>query len=547
METAGFGMSRGTVWEGPLAPGRTLRPMAERLPPPRLIGLFLGPALAAILYFTLPAASESGGPGLSHAGRMTVALGAWLAAWWITEAIAIEAAALLPLALFPLAGVATMKDAARPYADEVVFLFLGGMLLGSALERWNLHRRLALRVMLLLGASPARLVGGLMLATAVISMWVSNTAAAVMMLPIGVGIVQLAHTHHEADGASQADRPARNFAIAAMLAIAQGASIGGVATIIGSPPNGVTVAFVARTFGDAPTFAEWALVGVPVMLVVLPAAWALLLLIFPVRGLRSGGAHGYLAGELRTLGPITRPELTLTTVFGLAAAAWIFREPLAHLVGLTRTDAAGKTTLLLTDAGIAILASLILFLAPVGGGRFALDWNTAGKIPWGILLLFGGGLSLAAAVEANGVDDFLAGLFGGLTGAPTVVVLAVFVLASIFLSEVGSNTAVATVLLPVVAGAAVKLGVPPEGACMCVGLGVSLAFMMPCGTPPNALVFTSGHLRVADMVKSGVLLNIACAVIITLAALFLVPLVWEIAPSTGGQSVEVEKASVPIQ
>lgn len=494
------------------------------MPFSRLLGLVLGPVAALLLFVLLPA-QQAGAvdSGLTPGGRMTLAIGAWLAVWWITEAIAIEAAALLPLALFPVLGVANMRDAAAPYADEVVFLFLGGMLLGAAMERWHLHQRVALLVMLALGASPARLIAGLLCSTAVISMWVSNTAAAIMMLPIAMGVIALAHGQHEQEGFSKEDKPSRNFAVACLLAIAYGASIGGVATIIGSPPNGVMVAFASKTLGETVTFGMWMKVGLPVMLVTLPTTWLLLLKMYSPKGLRVSGAREMLSMRLRELGPLSKGEVCVLVVFSLAAVAWIFRLPLADALSLTR-ERGGRTEYLLTDAGIAIIAALVLFLVPINWrrGEFALDWKTAGKVPWGILLLFGGGLSLAAAITANGVDDYLAELFAGLSGLHAIAVIAIIAASAVFISEIGSNTAVATVLLPVVATVAPVLGVAVMPLCFAVALGVSLAFMMPSGTPPNALVFTSGHLRVREMAQAGFVLNVACIGIITAACAVLV-------------------------
>lgn len=514
-------------------------PNAPAIPPTRLIGLVLGPVIAAIIFFILPAEQRDAAGqlvgGLSNSGRATLAVGGWLAIWWITEAMPIEAAAMLPLALFPIAGVASMKAAAAPYADEVVFLFLGGMLLGAAMERWNLHRRIALLVMLSVGTRPALLVGGLLFATAILSMWVSNTAAAIMMLPIAVGVIRLAHDRHLAAGgaidpdASAGDSsPARRFAVAAVLAVAYGASIGGVGTLVGTPPNGVLAGFLRTRFDDTLTFGEYFRLGFPVMLVVLPIAWALLLVLHPVRGMKLEGAEQLLRSELRGLGPVSRGEWSVITVAGLASFAWIFREPLAAALGLVRARAGGgKPEVLLTDAGIAIFAAMLLFLIPVGirRGEFALDWKTASRIPWGVLLLFGGGLSLAAAIEANGVDRYLAGMFQGLAGWPPLAVVLVTAAAAVFFSEIGSNTAVATVMLPVVATAAPVVGVHPYVLCFAVSFGVSLAFMMPSGTPPNALAFTTGHLRVRHMVRAGILLNLACILLITAAVYWLAPVV----------------------
>lgn len=489
----------------------------------RRIGLFLGPLAAVILYLALPHASPDASgaisAGLTHAGRMTLAIGAWLAVWWITEAIPIEAAALLPLVAFPLAGVCAMKAAAAPYADEVVFLFLGGMMIGATMERWGLHRRVALLTMLALGTRPAMLIAGLLCATALLSMWVSNTAAAVMMLPIANGVVKLVHQRNDS-GPHPHAKQAKNFAVAAMLAVAYGASIGGVGTLVGTPPNGVLAAFMRQTFSDSLTFGEYLKIGLPTMLLVLPVCWLLLLALFPMRGLHAEGAHHMLREDLRTLGRVTRGEWIVILVFALASLLWIFREPLAMALHLYRdrpgAAAGAKPEILLTDAGIAIGASLLLFLIPVRGkeGVFTLDWKTAGALPWGILLLFGGGLSLAAAIEANGVDKFLASAFHGLQGLHPFVLLLITAALAVFASEIGSNTAVATVLLPIVATAAPALGIRPELLCFAVSFGVSLAFMMPSGTPPNALAFTSGHLRVPDMARAGLCLNLASIAII---------------------------------
>lgn len=489
----------------------------------RKIGLSLGPLAAVAIYFVLPAAQldPSGmvASGLSHTGRLTLAIGAWLAVWWMTEAIPIEAAALLPLVALPLAGVANMKSAAAPYADEVVFLFLGGMMIGAAMERWGLHRRVALLTMLALGTRPAMLIAGLLCATSLLSMWVSNTAAAVMMLPIANGVVKLVHQRNQG-GPHPHSKQTQNFAVASMLAVAYGASIGGVGTLVGTPPNGVLASFIRQNLHGSLSFTEYLKVGLPTMLLVMPVCWGLLLWLFPTRGLHAEGAHHMLKADLRTLGPVTRGEWTVLSVFALASLLWIFREPVAMSFHLYR-DRVGaapgaKPEILLTDAGIAIGASLLLFLIPIRAkaGVFALDWKTAGALPWGILLLFGGGLSLAAAIEANGVDKFLASAFHGLQGLHPFVVILMTAALAVFASEIGSNTAVATVLLPIVATAAPALGVRPELLCFAVSFGVSLAFMMPSGTPPNALAFTSGHLRVADMAKAGLCLNLASILIV---------------------------------
>lgn len=488
----------------------------------RRLGLVLGPVVAALLYLLLPAgtvntAGELVG-GLTPGGRLTVAVGAWLALWWLSEAIPIEAAGLLPLAVFPVLGIASMREAAAPYANEVIFLFMGGLFLGAALERWGLHKRIALRIVLLAGTRPDRLVGGIMLATALISAWVSNTATAVMMLPIAVGVVRLVFERASLSPGSEDDAAARRFAVAAMLAVAYGASIGGVATIIGTPPNGVLVAFVKERYGDEVGFAEWLWIGVPLAALMLPVSWLLLTrVLFRMNLPEAPGAREHLRRELAELGPVGRGEWWVLGVFVSAALAWIFRVPLAELLGLVRPREGRAPEILLTDAGIAIAAALVMFAIPVDAKRgvFVLDWKTAGRIPWGVLLLFGGGLSLADAVEANRVDDAIASLLGGLAGVHPLLIILAVTTAAVFISEIGSNTAVVTTFLPIVAAVAAKLGVHPYLLAFPVALGASYAFMMPSGTPPNALVFSSGYLHVKDMVRAGFWHNLVSVVLIS--------------------------------
>ncbi|MBM4107336.1 MAG: SLC13/DASS family transporter [Phycisphaerae bacterium] len=491
---------------------------------PRWLGLLLGPLSALALWLVLPSAELDGAgqlvAGLTPEGRLTIAAGAWLAAWWLTEAIPIEAAGLLPLALFPVLGVATMRQAAAPFANEVIFLFMGGMLLGAGLERWGLHRRIALSIMLAVGTRPDRLIAGIMLATAFISMWVSNTATAVMMLPIAASVVRLV-----IDRSSASDLQRHHFGSAAMLAVAYSASIGGVATLIGTPPNGVMAAFIKEQYGESISFARWLGVGLPTVIVLLPAAWLLLTrALFRLPRDPLPDAAGMLHADLAALGPMGRGERSVLIVFACAALAWIFREPLSLALGLYTPRAGRKPDLWLTDAGIAIIAALTLFVLPAGRRTPVLDWATASRIPWGVLLLFGGGLSLADAVTTHGVDEAIGRIFQGLAGVhPIIIVLAVTAVV-VFVTEIGSNTAVTTTFLPVVAAVALKLGVPPYPLAVAVALSASCAFMMPSGTPPNALVFSAGHLRVHEMVKAGFWLNLVSIATITGVAYWLVGL-----------------------
>jgi len=476
-------------------------------------GLLAGPVVAIALYFVLP---HLGGENLSHAGKATLACIVLMSVWWLSEALPIQATALVPLVLFPILGIADIKKAAAPYADEVVYLFLGGMLLGVAMERWNLHKRFALWTILAVGTRPDRLVAGVMVASAAISMWVSNTATAVMMLPIGMSIVGLIGHRLDEPGGKHKE----NFAKAMMLGIAYAATIGGIGTVIGTPPNAVAAGFIKKTYGVELSFLEWIKVGVPIMLIFLPATWLILVkVICPFRAERLEGVHDVIRQELRDLGPPRAGEMLTFTVFVLTAAAWIFAKPL----GRGMSELIGRD-IQFADATIAIACALALFLIPVNFRKreFLLDWPSASRVPWGVLLLFGGGLSLAAAVSTTGVDTFIGSLFGGIHVHPFLLVLIVTTVV-VFATEVGSNTAIVTIFLPILAPAAAKLGVHPYMLIFPIAIGASYAYMMPTGTPPNALVFASGYLRVADMARAGILLNILSIVLITLYTYFVAP------------------------
>jgi sodium-dependent dicarboxylate transporter 2/3/5 len=365
------------------------------------------------------------------------------------------------------------------------------------------------------------LIGGMMLATAVLSMWVSNTATAVMMLPIAASVVALVR---EKSGAGDEKREGeiRQFATCLMLGVGYAATIGGVGTLIGTPPNAVLAGYISRTYGDTISFDRWLWIGLPVMLIFLPASWLLLTrVIFPVRLPELPGAREMLRRQLHALGRMSRGEKLVLVIFGLTALAWIFRPQLCELAGLVAKD--GKP--LLGDSGIAIIGALAMFLTPVSIKRreFVLDWKHAGKMPWGVLLLFGGGLSLAAAFEQHHVDTFVGSMFDGLRGASPLVVVLAMTTAVVFVTEVGSNTAVTNAFLTLVAGVSVSLNIHPYLLAFPIAIGASYAFMMPTGTPPNALVFASGHVRVTQMWRAGIVLNILSIAVITLIVYYLGP------------------------
>jgi len=483
--------------------------------------LGLGPLLAVVVYSLLPGAEgdESGAVvgGLTHGGRAVAACAVLMASWWMTEALPIEVTGLVPLALFPVLGVASMEEAAAPYATDIIFLFLGGMLLGQAMERWGLHTRFALMTISAVGSRPTRLVGGFLIAAAFLSMWVSNTAATVMMLPIGASVAALVRERFTGDGEGHGDRRSAEFGAAVVLAIAFGATIGGVGTLIGTPPTAQFAGFMART-GTRVTFLEWLRIGLPVLLVMLPVTWVVLTRIaFRMDGRALPGVRERIKGDLLGLGPMSRGERATMVVFVSTAAAWVGVPLVASIPGI-KGGWLGEALRNTKDSGIAIIAAIALFVIPVNirERRFVLSWREAERIPWGILLLFGGGLSLAAAIKANGVDLYIAGLADGLGGLPLLPMMLVFSLVCVLLTEFTSNTALVAAALPVGAAIAQRLEVPPAAVLITITLAASLGFMMPAGTAPNALVFASGRVSMRQMMRAGIWLDLLAAVLVPL-------------------------------
>jgi sodium-dependent dicarboxylate transporter 2/3/5 len=479
------------------APARAAPDAAAPAPRARLAGLVLGPLLCLVMLLVPPP------EGLAPAGWKVAAVAALMAAWWITEAVPVPVTGLLPLALFPPLGVATMAETAAPYADPLIFLFLGGFLIALGLERWNLHRRIALGVVSVVGTRPAALVGGFMLATAFLSMWVSNTATAVMMLPIGLSVIALL----ERQGADPG-----GFATALLLGIAYAASIGGLATLIGTPPNALLAAFMGRTYGVEIGFAQWMAIGLPLAAVLLLLAWVVLTRIaFALPQAEVAGSRHLIRRELAALGRPAAPEIRVGLVFLAAAACWVARPALSGVLPEG-----------VNDTVIAIAAGLLLFILPAGGGAPAgtalLDWGAAKRLPWGVLLLFGGGLSLAAAIGGSGLAAWIGEGFAGLGAWPVIMIVLLVTAGIVFLTELTSNTATAAAFLPLMASVAPTLSIDPFLLTIPVALAASCAFMLPAATPPNAIVFGSGHLTVAQMARAGFLLNLAAiAAIVGLA------------------------------
>ena len=460
----------------------------------RSLARLAGPAaLVAFLLLPVPA-------GLTPPAWYMLGVTLWMAIWWIAEAVPIPATALLPIVLFPLLGILPAAEATQAYANHLIYLFMGGFMIAVAMERWQLHRRLALHVIRAVGTAPARLVLGFMLATALLSMWISNTATAMLMVTIGMAVLR-----QLLPGDDGFDSP---LGTALMLGIAYAASIGGVATLIGTPPNAVLAAVLDHTYGIDLQFGTWMRFALPLSLVMLLLSWWYLTrLAFPLKDVQSGESAQHIEAELRKLGRASAAEKRVAVVFGAVALLWIFRG----LIEWAPLQA-------VKDSTIAIAGALLLFVLPAGDSDNSrlLDWQTAVRIPWDIIILFGGGLSLAAGFSETGLTAWLAEQLRVLQGAPLPLLILGTGALVIFLTEVTSNTATASLMLPVVAALAHALQVPPLLLMVTATLCASFAFMLPVATPPNAIVFGSRCIHMAQMARAGLWLNIIGVLLITL-------------------------------
>jgi len=462
----------------------------------KLIGTGIG-LIFLLGAFVLPAPA-----GMSVEAWRVTGVALLMATWWMTNAIPIPATSLVPLFLFPLLGVAGIREAAPPYADPIIFLFMGGFILGIGMQRWSLHVRIGLRTLAFVGTQPTKLVGGFLLATALPSMWVSNTATTIMMIPVAVSVLTLLDRRTDLDEVSRC-----NLGIVLVLAVAYGATIGGLATIVGTPTTAVLVGFMDREYGVEIGFAQWMVLGVPLSAIMLLACWRVLTWVYPVGAGGEADAKRVLESEIAKLGPITTAEKRIALVFGLTAFTWIARPLLDNYIeGLS-------------DTGIAIGAALSLFFIPSGTekNRRLLIWEDLRDLPWGVLLLFGGGLSLAAAISSSGLAAWVGMVMQSLDTWPVLLVVAVATIGMTFLTELTSNTASATAILPLAAAVAVGLGFDPLLIVVPLTVAASLAFMLPVATPPNAIAFSSGRLTIAQMVRAGFWLNLfGIGVVLTL-------------------------------
>lgn len=459
---------------------------------------------------------------MSPAALKVAAVACLMATWWVSEASPIAATALLPIVLFPVLGVMSTEATTSAYANHLIYLFIGGFLIAITIQKWNLHRRIAMHTLRRVGVSPNRIILGFMLATALLSMWISNTATSMMMLPIGMAVASQVELLQSADqdSLSKSVYAKSNFGICLMLGIAYSATIGGVATLIGTPPNAILAGMVEKLYGQTISFADWLAFGLPLSMVMLPVTWFYLTRVaYPLRSTALTGADKVITWEIAQLGPIKSEEKWVLGVFLAVSSAWIAR-------GLINVPALG----MVTDASIAMAGALLLFIIPsnLAEREFLLDWKTAAGIPWDIIILFGGGFALAQGFSESGLSQWIADQLSSLEGTSLFTMIAVVTLTVIFLTEVTSNTATATLMIPVMGALSIAMGIHPYSLMVPAALAASFAFMLPVATPPNAIVFSSHYITIPQMAKAGFWLNIFAVGLITLFVLFLMPLIWGI-------------------
>jgi sodium-dependent dicarboxylate transporter 2/3/5 len=473
--------------------------MLNRIADSSRFGLYLGFILFLIFLF-LPAPE-----GLDEAAWKTAAVAILMATWWISEAIPIAATSLIPIVLFPVLGISPIGDATTPYANPLVFLFMGGFIIAIAMQTWNLHKRIALNIVNVMGVKPSSIIIGFIIASAFLSMWVSNTATALMMLPIALSVLQLVENKRDNDS----EKPViTNFEIVLLLSIAYACNIGGIGTLIGTPPNALMAAFMLENYGIEISFAQWMMVGVPLVILLLPIMYLLLSrIIFPIKMKELPGGKSIILNQLEKLGKITKPEFRVAIIFTTTALFWIFRPLISEIIpGLS-------------DAGIAITAGVVLFVVPNGKGTggMLLQWNNLRDLPWGILILFGGGLSLASAISSTGLAAWIGQGVSGLDTLPIILLLLVVILIVVFLTEITSNTATAAAFIPILASSAVGIGQNPFLFVIPAAIAASCAFMLPVATPPNAIIYGSGKVSIPQMAKAGIWLNIIVSLILSIA------------------------------
>ncbi|WP_309868289.1 SLC13 family permease [Desmospora profundinema] len=478
----------------------------------QLVGLFLGPVLFLWALFLFSP------DGLSWEGQAVLAATLWVAVWWITEAIPIPATSLLPLILLPLTGALEGDVVTSAYGDPIVFLFLGGFMIALAMEKWGLHKRMALNIISLIGTSTQRIILGIMCATAFLSMWISNTAAVMMMIPIGTAIIyQVSQTLKK----RSPDYPERkgNFEKSVILGTGFAGTIGGLATLIGTPPNVILAAMVSSLYGVQISFAGWMLFATPLSLVLLICTWLYLSrIIYPAEMKALPGGKELIQREKDALGKTRSEEKAVLAVFLFAAFMWITRSFLWD--GLIPG---------ISDTMIAITAAVALFLIPAAQkGKRVLDWEVSREVPWGVLLLFGGGLAIAAGFGQSGLAEWVGNQLTVLEGIHFLLIVITAAALVLFLTEITSNTATATMILPILASLALAINIHPYALMVPAAMAANCAFMLPVGTPPNAIMFATGKVQITEMAKAGFWINLFALALVVITVYFFLPIAWGI-------------------
>ena len=470
------------------------------------IGLFAGP----IIFFTILLLPNV---LISENADAVIAVALWMVTWWVTEAVSISVTALLPLLLFPILKVMPIGDVGANYGSPIVFLFFGGFVMALALEKVNLHKRIALNIIRLTGTTANKVVLGFMIATAVLSMWISNTASTVVMLPIAMSVINL--LIEDEDGFTKRDR---NFALSVMLGIAFAANAGGIATVIGTPPNSVLIGLLENEYNIEISFLKWMVIGLPFSLIMITICYFVLVKVFfPTHGLKFKASKTIIHKELQKLGPTSEKEKMVLAIFGVTIFLWVFRTLINSIF----------PSLGLSDTLISMFAAITLFVLPYNlkKGDFILQWKDTQKLAWGILILFGGGLSLAKGMSVSGIVDLVAAVIGQ-SDLSILLTASLLIILMLFMTELMSNVALVAVLAPVVAGIAIGLGIPITYLLIPITIASSCAFMLPMATPPNAIVFASGYIKVHEMARAGVILNLIAVLLLIGLFQFILPLIF---------------------
>ncbi len=472
------------------------------------LNMLFGLLLFIILLF-LPAPD-----GMSATAWKVAAVTVLLAYWWSSEALPVPVTSLIPVVTFPMLGISSVGAATAPYAAPTIFLLMGGFIMATAITKWNLHRRIALMILVKVGNNPTALIGGFMAVTAMISMWISNTASTLMMIPIALSLAN--------EIVKDKNEKTTGFIICLVLGVAYGANIGGFGSPIGTPPNLLVIAYMKETFGIEISFLSWMLIGIPTVMVMLPIALIVLTkFAYPYDLSENSLANEHLRQELDEMGPMTTPEKRMSMLFAFIASCWILRTPIQSKLEMLPW---------LSDTLIAVAGAILMFVVPSGSNdkksKALLDWKSAEKLPWGVLLLFGGGLSLAAAVSSSGLAMWIGTEMASIGALDLIFIILILVTIVVFLTELTSNTATAATLIPIMGALAVSAGIDPMILFVPLAISASCAFMLPVATGPNAVVFSSGEVSIPEMANAGFRLNIFAIFTVTGISYLLVPLIF---------------------